>query len=80
MAVFQDKVQLLRDIESITYTYCLRLLAEEPTAAAAAQKVLCHLFQDCEFWRMNDGERQRYILKKCFQLISQQMCKEPQLA
>ncbi|MFD0959611.1 hypothetical protein [Paenibacillus chungangensis] len=79
MAVFQDKVQRLRDIESITYTCCLRLLAEEPTAAIAAQKVLYQLFQDYEFWRMNDGERQRYILKKCFHLISQQMCKEPQL-
>lgn len=70
MLSFQSKVESLRSCESITYTICLNMLQEDGLACAAAEKVLCKLFQDSRFWELQEHERRPYILRQCFTICT----------
>lgn len=62
---FQQKVEALRRYESLCYTLCLTLLIEEQAACKAAEKTLCKLFEDQDFWHKPETERSSYLLRIC---------------
>ncbi|WP_141502868.1 hypothetical protein [Paenibacillus luteus] len=65
MLDFQKKVEELRRFESLCFTICMTLLAEEQAACKAAEQVLCQLFGDIGFWKLNEKEKSPYILRIC---------------
>ncbi|MDQ6421618.1 hypothetical protein RB620_19510 [Paenibacillus sp. LHD-117] len=65
MCFFQQKVAELKRFESTVYTICLSLSGEEGTACAAGERALILLFQDSEFWQMDEQPRKSHLLKLC---------------
>ncbi|REK76651.1 hypothetical protein [Paenibacillus paeoniae] len=79
MLKFGQKVAVLRSCESITYTICLSMLGDEVAACEAAKRVLTELFQDPEFWKREEPQRQGYIMRQCFgfcMIVEGGMCSE----
>ncbi|WP_379353906.1 MULTISPECIES: hypothetical protein [unclassified Paenibacillus] len=65
MTHFQYKVTELKTCESLTYTICLNMLADEYEAMDAAKQILIELFRDDAFFEQNELHRQNDIFKKC---------------
>jgi hypothetical protein len=65
MLDFQNKVGRLRTYESLCFTICFTLLAEEHSASKSAERVLCQLFADNGFWQLDENKKQSHILRIC---------------
>jgi hypothetical protein len=65
MYVFQQKVEELKRSEATVYTICLALTDNEAAACAAAEQALTALFQDRDFWQLDDGARRPHLMKVC---------------
>ncbi|MBH5316454.1 hypothetical protein I6N90_01370 [Paenibacillus sp. GSMTC-2017] len=68
MLQFGQKVNGLRSYESITYTICLTILSDETSACEAAQSVLVRLFQDVQFWELQETARRSHIMRYCLDI------------
>jgi hypothetical protein len=65
MSDFNGKVAHLKEVESLVYTICLKLLEHESEALQLAEAVLCELFRDSGYWLLEPAERPGSVLGHC---------------
>ncbi|MGO4370616.1 hypothetical protein AB4Z21_07420 [Paenibacillus sp. MCAF20] len=63
MLGFEQKVEYLRRYETLVFTICIKLLADELAACKAAELLMCRLFRDTGFWAACEAERDDYLVK-----------------
>lgn len=63
MLGFEQKIDYLRRCESLVFTICIKLLADELAACKAAEQLLRRLFHDGCFWTACEAERSEYLVK-----------------
>ncbi|WP_042160733.1 hypothetical protein [Paenibacillus gorillae] len=73
MLPFQNQVDRLRRYEPVCYTICLTLLRDEQTSAMAAQQLLLQLFDDSNFWKLEENKRDRYVLRAAGPICCEQL-------
>lgn len=79
---FHQRVESLRQYESLCYKVCMTLLIEEQRACSLAEQVLCRLFAKDEFWKLEEALRPAFILRICtkeyidFKRVSEEATRE----
>jgi len=61
---FNDKLTVLKQLETDCYSLCLFLLEEEKAAILAAQHTLIDLFDDSIFWKNDDSGKQSLMVRR----------------
>jgi uncharacterized radical SAM superfamily protein len=64
MSDYKNRIDRLKSLEVLCYSFCIHLLTEERLALSAAKLALLDLFQDEQLWVLDNKERVKRVRQR----------------